>query len=170
MAENSSSLYAPVFGSWFILLLLIYGSMLASFNAETRERIAKSYNHNSRYGKLAALFCNCTPVLYNNVGGYIFIGLALLLQTLIYFSRLENDANAYLLLLLIPVNVGLQIILINYLRRKLVNKDVNLQRLKSFIPTSCIFYGTKMIFVNIWFVCAVISNLLAAIQITFFRN
>jgi hypothetical protein len=151
-------------------MLFIYGSMLASYTRETRERIAKSYNQSSIMGKLAALFCNITPVLHQVIGGYIFIGLALLFQILGYYSTLKNDANVYLVLLLIPLNLGLQIMVLNFLRRKLLNKEVNLQHLKSFIPTSILFYGTKMIFVNIWFAFAVVLNLLAAIQIYFFRN
>jgi hypothetical protein len=167
--DNSYPFYSAIVGSWFLLVLLIYGSIWASFTAETRESIVKLLENQSNLGKFSALFWKVTPVLYQVIGGYLAICIALFCQIASYFSSIR-DPDLYLILLLVPPNCVLQVILIKYLRNKLINRDVNLQRIKTLTHNSIMFYGTKLLFTRLWFVFATISNISTIIQVLFFRS
>lgn len=168
-AQNSYPFYSALIGSWFILVLLIFGSIYASFTVETKESIVKLLKNKSWHGKIIASLWQINPVSFQAFGGFFMIGFATFCLIASCFNSIR-DSDSYLILLLVPPNLVLQIILIKYLRHKLTNKEVNLQKINTLTYNSILFYGTKLIFTKLWFVFATISNISTIIQVLFFKN
>jgi len=136
-------------------MAMVAGSALVSFDAATRENMAKELEKGFIWDRASAASNRRLPLLYNRIGGVIFLAIGVFCFTSLSFVAFKSDLSAggaalYVVLdllgQLIVLTVGFLII------RGCRNGSLNLGRVGA---PFVLMAGTKNFFFVIWVITAI---------------